>query len=109
MEKAQNDPEAVVGDECHIVSKEPNGPRSGTPTNTGFDDYDNLILLCTTHHKLVDDQPNEYTAAKLKAIKIIHEQWVYETLEKSSIEQTQSKKGFKVDLGELTALLEEEV
>ncbi len=39
---------------------------------------DNLILFCPTHHKLVDDQPNEYTVENLQKFKYDHEKWVRE-------------------------------
>lgn len=37
------------------------------------DEYANLILLCRDHHKLVDDQPNTYTAEVLHRYKGEHE------------------------------------
>jgi len=45
-----------------------------------LDDYENLILLCKVHHKMVDDQPNTYTVDALKSLKKKHEKWVRETL-----------------------------
>jgi len=86
VDKTNADPEAIVGDECHIVSKLPDGPRStfrDDSTTSDLDGYGNLILLCRTHHKLVDDQPGKYTVPTLKAVKSLHEQWVSESLEKN--------------------------
>ena len=41
---------------------------------------DNLVLLCRTHHKMVDDQHETYTAEVLHKIKANHEKWVSSTL-----------------------------
>lgn len=68
-----DDGESVVGDEAHIVAQSGNGPRAGFITDTGVDSYDNLILLCKVHHKLVDDQPATYTVERLRAMKRDHE------------------------------------
>jgi len=79
------DSESVVGDECHIVSGAPNGPRydpSFSPE--AVDGLANLLLLCRVHHKLVDDQPETFTAATLALLKANHERWVKERLTKSS-------------------------
>ena len=78
------DDESVVGDECHIISKESNGPRydSNFPKNK-IDHYDNLILLCKVHHKKVDDQEKTYTSNKLHEIKKKHEDWVNKNLSPS--------------------------
>ncbi len=66
--------------ECHIVARSRGGPRSEALSDKEVDDYKNLILLCPTHHKLIDDQSNEYTVDALRAIKQRHEEWVDETL-----------------------------
>jgi hypothetical protein len=44
------------------------------------DTYANIILLCRTHHKTVDDQPNHYTVERLRRIKAEHEKWVEDRL-----------------------------
>ena len=49
-----------------------------------IDDYENLILLCKVHHKMVDDQPNTYTVGVLKNLKKKHEKWVRETLHEAT-------------------------
>jgi hypothetical protein len=70
------DVESVTGDECHIIAKEINGPRGSFERPENIDGYDNLILLCKPHHKMIDDQPNAYTPNYLKEIKSTHERWV---------------------------------
>lgn len=79
------DSESVVGDECHIISGAPNGPRFDPSLSPeAIDGLGNLLLLCRVHHKLVDDQPETFTAATLAQLKANHEQWVRERLTKSS-------------------------
>jgi hypothetical protein len=83
MESSQEgDSEAVVGDECHIIGQKPDAAR-GTVSLDGEDpdEYANLILLCKTHHKLVDDQPEQFSADFLRALKNNHEVWVKKCLE----------------------------
>ena len=77
------DNNSVIGEECHIISKKPGGPRY-TPNFPAdkLDNYENLILLCPIDHKKIDDQPQTYTSEKLREIKKQHQQWVSETLNK---------------------------
>ncbi|WAX55103.1 HNH endonuclease [Jatrophihabitans cynanchi] len=69
------DRESIVGDEAHIAARSTIGPRGGVLAADMTDSYDNLILLCKVDHKRVDDQPQEYTAERLRAIKAEHERW----------------------------------
>jgi hypothetical protein len=72
---------SVVGDECHMIGEKPGAARGHLGvTRDELDDYDNLVLLCKIHHKLVDDQPETYTLDTLRAMKTAHESWVKETL-----------------------------
>jgi hypothetical protein len=66
----------VVGDECHIVSSKPDGPRHRHLDAGQVDAYDNLILLCPSDHVTVDKQPLHYTEQKLRQVKRAHEEWV---------------------------------
>ena len=53
------DDESIVrGRVPRIVSERHNGPRfdPNFPVDQ-IDGYDNLLLLCKTHHKMIDDQP----------------------------------------------------
>lgn len=71
----------TLGEMAHIVARSPNGPR-GTqdlPVNDP-DSYDNLILLCPTHHVEVDKDPAAWSVARLRAVKADHEAWVSEQL-----------------------------
>ncbi len=82
MDSNAIDQASLVGQECHIVAKEKDGPRGNSPlSQKQRDEYENLLLLCNIHHKLIDDQPNTYTVESLQQIKAAHEQWVRECLQ----------------------------
>ena len=88
---------ALVGEECHIVSQSPLGPRGGSERPDDIDGCYNLILLCATHHTMVDNLPEEYTADRLRTIKKAHENWL------ASIEAQEATSRGKVLEGTLTA------
>ena len=75
------DPDAVIGDECHIVAQATGGARAGFLPTEQLDQYSNLLLLCKVDHKRIDDQPAIYTIEKLRTLKADHELWVENTLE----------------------------
>ena len=65
---------AVISDICHIYASSSNGPRGqGGLTEDELNSIDNLILLCPNHHRVVDRQPETYTAELLKQWKEEHE------------------------------------
>jgi hypothetical protein len=75
------DDASLVGEEAHIVARNQEGPRGNfTLTTDERDKYDNLVLLCSIHHKVVDDQYLEYTVDKLRKIKNDHLEWVEKNL-----------------------------
>lgn len=77
VEETEVDEESIVGDECHIVSEKPDGPRfDPTFPKSKIDTGNNLIVLCKNHHKMVDDQVETYTAKVLRVIKRNHQRWV---------------------------------
>ena len=51
----------MLGEEAHIVSEEPNGPRFRPMPRKEVDSYTNLLLLCPSDHKIVGEQVNRYT------------------------------------------------
>jgi hypothetical protein len=81
ISRTASDDESVVGDECHIVSGNTQGPRHDPafPVEQ-LDEPENLILLCKVHHKMVDDQYETYTVQMLQGLKENHEKWVSSTL-----------------------------
>ena len=83
LEKTDQDATATIGEMAHIVahSTAPTAPRSDPQFNEAMRDaYDNLILLCDTHHTIVDKQPNTYSIIDLRGWKLAHEKWVAENL-----------------------------
>lgn len=87
-EETDSDPAAIIGDECHIISKKSNGPRNNPNCNLELDHYDNLILLCKIHHKQIDDQPTRFNVDYLKNIKEKHTKWIHESLNENSNKET---------------------
>jgi hypothetical protein len=82
MDASETDDESIVGDVCHIVAREPDGPRGTSPlTSDERDKYSNFILLCKIHHKIVDDQLDLYTVERLHELRANHERWVRESLD----------------------------
>lgn len=65
----------IIGEMAHVIAKKPNGPRG--IKDGGNDSYDNLILLCPTHHTMID-KSNEgvYTEEMLIRWKSEHEKIV---------------------------------
>lgn len=53
----------ILGEMAHVIAKKPDGPR-GLPGG-GEDTYDNLILLCPTHHTEIDKAPEGFFAVDL--------------------------------------------
>lgn len=72
--------EIIVGEMAHVIASSPSGPR-GRPTG-GSDDYDNLVLLCPTHHRAVDKAPaGTFPEEMLQNWKATLEKRVRESLE----------------------------
>ena len=66
--------DTLVGEICHIKGKKPNAARyDPAQTRVERNDYDNLILLCALHHKVVDDDEESYPVERLRKMKVDHE------------------------------------
>ena len=59
---------AEVMEMAHIIAHSPNGAR-GNSEQVGDNSYDNLILLCSNCHTLVDREPHNYPVVYLQKIK----------------------------------------
>jgi hypothetical protein len=60
---------------AHIVADRPDGPRGNSVLSPKLaKEFNNLMLLCPTHHKLVDSQPEDYSVDLLQAYKREHEE-----------------------------------
>lgn len=68
-----------ISDMAHIIAQSSDGPRGDEEYDGDIDDYNNLILLCVIHHRIVDGNKEAYPTKRLLEIKANHERWV-ETL-----------------------------
>lgn len=74
----------VIGQVCHIHALSEQGPRGKAGlTAKELNSPENLILLCPTHHAIVDGQHESYPAEKLKKWKQNHESRIQESLRNS--------------------------
>jgi len=74
----------TLGEMAHVCGDKPGANRHDpNQTDAERDDYQNLILLCPTHHRIIDRKENEavYTVAALHAMKAEHEARVLERLD----------------------------
>lgn len=70
----------VISEICHIKGHRPGvGNRRGAArydrnqTASQRHDFDNLILMCSNHHEVIDNDENTWTVARLKQLKAKHE------------------------------------
>ena len=64
----------MIGEVCHIRAGRPGGGRfDPTQTERARHAFDNLILLCPTHHTVVDADTEAYTVERLIRMKSDHE------------------------------------
>ena len=64
----------VTGEICHIQARSRGGPRYNASLSIkDRHAFENLILLCSHHHKIIDAQPEIYTTDTLIELKSIHE------------------------------------
>ena len=68
----------VIGEMAHVIAKRHQGPRA--IDSGGDDSYDNLILLCPTHHTLIDKAHNKFTKQILIKMKCDHEKSISDAL-----------------------------
>jgi hypothetical protein len=67
----------VVGQVCHIKAAKPGGPRyDDQQTNAERHAFANLILMCGTHHTVIDADEEAYTVERLAKLKAEHEKGV---------------------------------
>ncbi len=69
-----NEETAITGEMAHIVGEKRQGPRGNfTMKDEDRNKESNLVLLCPTHHKIVDTQLLTYTVAVMRKMKADHE------------------------------------
>ena len=65
---------SLTGIICHIKARNANGPRyDENQTDDERNSFENLILMCPIHHKVIDDDIISYTVERLLEIKRNHE------------------------------------
>ncbi|HEJ0144687.1 TPA: hypothetical protein SLO74_003997 [Citrobacter freundii] len=84
-----------IGQMAHVIAKSSSGPR-GEGNLENDNRYENLILLCSIDHTIVDCKPNEYPVSRLHQIKNNHEAYVYNRLN--------NNRGYLEDLSALNTL-----
>src|SRR5437762_2325182 len=64
---------AILVDICHIKGQKPGAARYD-PSQTAEErhGFDNLLLLCKNHHKVVDDAPGAFSVEYLQKLKREH-------------------------------------
>jgi hypothetical protein len=83
----------TIGEMAHICAEKPGFSRyDSSQTPDERDGYPNLILLCPTHHTLIDKPENEkrYNVSVLQKMKADHEGYVSARLE---VRKFQDKRG----------------
>ncbi|MEQ1644452.1 MAG: hypothetical protein ABL959_13475 [Pyrinomonadaceae bacterium] len=64
----------VVGEVCHIKGLKPTAARHDlTQGEDERNAFENLILMCSIHHKVIDEDIDSYTVERLREIKAEHE------------------------------------
>jgi tetratricopeptide (TPR) repeat protein len=64
----------VLGEICHVKARSPDGPRyDREQKEEERHGFGNLVLLCPTHHAIVDGDAGTYTVEELLRIKAEHE------------------------------------
>jgi len=65
----------VIGRMCHIIGRKARGPRGDfNYDENDLDKEENIILLCPTHHEIIDSDTDKYTVEVLRKMKADHEQ-----------------------------------
>jgi hypothetical protein len=77
---------ALLGEMCHISAASSGGPRfDPTQSDAERNEAENLIILCPTHHSLVDQDASSYMAEALRRMKMQHENRVRAILDAASV------------------------
>lgn len=74
---------SILGEICHIEAASPDGPRyNPSQSDDQRRDFDNLILLCESCHKIIDNKANEddYPVELLKKWKKNHQEKILNSI-----------------------------
>lgn len=65
---------SIIGEICHIKARRATGARyDSNQSDEQRNAYENLVLMCPTHHKIIDDDEESYTVERLQKIKVNQE------------------------------------
>jgi hypothetical protein len=77
IKETATDPASLVAVMAHIRGEKPDSARyDASMSDTERNAHPNLVVVCPSCHKKIDDQPNAYTVEKLCDIKKDHEDWI---------------------------------
>lgn len=80
-DESETDDPTLIGENCHMVADSDDGPRADPSISRDLrNSYNNLILLCRNHHKVIDSQEKKHSLERLREMKAEHERWVREQL-----------------------------
>jgi hypothetical protein len=71
----------ILGEMAHIIAHRPDGPRGQAGDRENIDQYPNLILLCPTHHTMIDKGSKDFPPASLRSWKSLHENRISQAME----------------------------
>ena len=81
--------EGNFGEKAHVEAVSEGGARyKELMPNEELNSSDNIMILCPTCHKLIDEHPEEYTVDVLKEMKRTHEIRIYQLTEIDDIQKT---------------------
>lgn len=76
---------------AHIIASSPNGPRGDKRLSYELSDkLENLLLLCDTHHRLIDTHIDDYPVELLTKMKERHEQKIRQICSMVDVQQTRT-------------------
>jgi hypothetical protein len=83
--RVDNGKYVVIGEECHIVGEKSKAARY-IEIYPQRETYYNAILMCGTHHKIIDDNPGIYPIEVLHTMKDRHEKTIQEALQNNTLQ-----------------------
>jgi hypothetical protein len=83
--KLDNGKYIILGEECHIVGEKPKAARY-IENYPQPETYNNAILMCGVHHKIIDDNPIVYSIEILHNMKDRHEKAIREALQNRTLQ-----------------------
>jgi hypothetical protein len=92
---------ANLSEICHIEADKEGGARYNVDSNDQYrNSYENLILLCPNHHKLIDDSANDYPVETLRKMKKDHENKILILLsaDKNVLAKNESALNYVIDI-----------